>query len=105
MSVTRADGLVQTRIYDGNGLTVRSTAPDGSTVSSLYDVEGRPIQVRYGDHPSTTLGYSPAGRPTAYLPPVVALDSGYERGSAFLDSIVERCAITITDLKVLELLP
>ena len=76
--VTRPDGLVETRVFDGNGLIARSAAPDGAAVGSLYDAEGRLIQVRYGDHPSTTLGYSPAGRPTAYLPPVVADDSSYE---------------------------
>ena len=44
----------------------------------LRDSTGSVIQVRPGGHPATSFGYSEAGRPTAYIPPVLDDDSSYE---------------------------
>ena len=72
------DGTSDVVTYDAIGRQVQTTHADTTTVSTLRDAAGRVLQLRYGAHPSTTLGYSPGGRPQAYLPPVVGDDSSYE---------------------------
>jgi RHS repeat-associated protein len=78
VTVTLPDGSSQTLLYDAAGRLVEQAAGDGSSLLSTYDSSGRAILVRPGGELATTIGYSPAGRITAFVPPAIAPDSSYE---------------------------
>jgi RHS repeat-associated protein len=84
--------------YDTTTGTVTERGPDGTEARADLDILGRPLrasnvaenvslirdaagvvlQVRAGTRPAASFGYSDAGRPTAYIPPVVDGDASYE---------------------------
>jgi RHS repeat-associated protein len=69
-SITRSDGRARRISVDERGNTVRVVPGDGSALQMRYDPVDRLTQVRPPGRPSTTLGYSRSGRPTAYVPPI-----------------------------------
>ena len=75
LAVTRPDGSVVRIAVDADGRAVTTTAQDGSTVVSAYDADGRLTQIQPPGGLEFALGSSPAGRPTAFLPPAVATDT------------------------------
>jgi RHS repeat-associated protein len=78
VSITRPDGVTEKLAVDTAGRIVQDAAGDGSTELVSRDSMGRAVLVRPGGQPATTLGYSAAGRATAYVPPVVPGDASYE---------------------------
>ncbi len=78
LTITGPDQLVQHLTADSVGQIVRRTAADGSTVLSAYDGLGRLVRVAPAGQPSTTIGYSAAGRQTGFLPPTIGADGSYE---------------------------
>ena len=81
MEVTRPDGIVEHATVDSFGRIVRQTAADGSAVLATYDGVGRLVRVAPAGQPSTTIGLSPAGRQTGFLPPTVGSDGTFEMQS------------------------
>ncbi len=84
-TITLPDGSVQATAVDGDGRPVQLTGADGATTAVLYDAAGRAVQARPPGHPSFTVGTSPGGRPTAWLPPTVSDDGSYELDSYTAD--------------------
>ena len=74
---TRPDGVTVTFTYDAYG-NLRRASTASENVSLTQDAAGAALQVRAGAHPATSIGYSEAGRETAYLPVAVGDDSSYE---------------------------
>lgn len=72
-----ADGSLLTRSYTAFGSLVGSTV-EGEITTLTRDLAGAIQQVRAGNHPATTLGYSAAGRLTAFIPPALGADQSYE---------------------------
>ena len=81
MEVTLPDGIVEHVAVDSFGRIVRQTAADGSAVLATYDGVGRLVRIAPAGQPSTTIGLSPAGRQTGFLPPTVGSDGSYETRS------------------------
>ena len=75
---TRPDGTSEKTVFDSAGNATRTTAPDGSTGVASYDADGRPTQLQPAGGLSFTLGSSPTGRSTAFLPPAVGSDASIE---------------------------
>jgi RHS repeat-associated protein len=75
---TRPDGSTERFILDNFGRIGRHTDAEENLVVQL-DPAGDVLQLRAGAHPATTFGYSDGGRDTAYIPPAVGEDAGYER--------------------------
>ncbi len=78
ITLTRPDGSKTTLAVDANGQPTGTTAADNSTVLEMTDAAGRLAQVGSPGGLSFTLGSSPAGRPTAFLPPPTATDASVE---------------------------
>ena len=78
MAVTAADGTIANLAYDARGHPLAASVGEATHLALVRDNVGRIIQVRNGDRLSTTLGYSQAGRPTAFVPPTVGADLSYE---------------------------
>jgi RHS repeat-associated protein len=78
VTFTRPDGTSETTVFDAAGRPTITTEPDGSSVIAVYDAAGRTSQVQPAGGLSFTLGNSPAGRPTAFLPPAVTTDASVE---------------------------
>ncbi|MGD0019700.1 MAG: RHS repeat-associated core domain-containing protein [Candidatus Limnocylindrales bacterium] len=76
--ITGPDGVVEHVTADSLGRIVSWTAADGATVLSAYDALGRLVRVAPAGQPSTTIGFSAAGRQTGFLPPTVGADGSYE---------------------------
>jgi RHS repeat-associated protein len=78
---TRPDGVSEKRVVDNAGRTAISSMGDGSTIVFGYDSAGRVNQVQPPGGLNFTLGMSGAGRPTAFVPPVVQGDASIETSS------------------------
>jgi RHS repeat-associated protein len=78
LTIIGPDRLVEHMTVDSVGEVVRRTAADGSTSLSTYDALGRLVRVAPAGQPSTTIGYSAAGRQTGFLPPTIGADGSYE---------------------------
>ncbi|HEY7969988.1 MAG TPA: RHS repeat-associated core domain-containing protein [Candidatus Limnocylindrales bacterium] len=74
-TATRPDGTTLTVGVDAQGNAVTSTAADGSTAVTTFGALGRPVVEQPAGGLGYTLGYSPAGRPTGFLPPSVPGDA------------------------------
>jgi YD repeat-containing protein len=74
------DGASLRLRHDSMGRLV-GVATEGESMSFVLDNAGVPIQLRPGSHPATSAGYSDAGRPTAFIPPVTDDDLSYETTS------------------------
>jgi RHS repeat-associated protein len=85
LDITGPDGVVEHVTVDSVGRVVRLTAADGSAVLTTYDGIGRLVRIAPAGQPSTTIGLSPAGRQTGFLPPTVGNDGSYETRSYDLD--------------------
>jgi len=81
ITTTRPDGSTETQTVDADGNALSTAGPDGSTVVDVYDADGRLTQVQPPGGLSFTLGSSPAGRPTAFLPPSIGTASAIEMAS------------------------
>ena len=77
VTVTNPDGSTASMVFDGKGNQLTSSS-SGENVAFQRDRSGNPLQVRLGNHPATSIGYSEAGRPTGYVAPVVGDDQSYE---------------------------
>jgi RHS repeat-associated protein len=77
-TITRPDGAVEHVTTDAVGQIVSWTAADGATILSAYDALGRLVRVAAAGQPSTTIGFSAAGRQTGFLPPTIGADGSYE---------------------------
>ena len=78
---TLPDGTTQKTKYDKAGRAVGVSYGDGSTVLADYDAAGRIVQIQPPGGLSFTLGNSPAGRPTAFIPPMVESEGSAETSS------------------------
>ena len=78
ITVTRPDGTKTTTIFDRAGRAIGFSYNDGATVVARYDVTGRITGVQPPGGLMFTLGNSPAGRPTAFVPPLVGVDGSAE---------------------------
>ncbi len=81
ITTTLPDGVVEHATVDKAGHMVQASAGDGSTAIAAYDGGDRLIQLQPAGGVSFTLGSSPGGRPTAFVPPVVPGDSSIESRS------------------------
>jgi len=77
-TITRPDGAVEHVTTDAVGQIVSWTDADGATILSAYDALGRLVRVAAAGQPSTTIGFSAAGRQTGFLPPTIGADGSYE---------------------------
>jgi RHS repeat-associated protein len=78
---TRPDGVSEKSVADQVGRTVTASVGDGSTVVLGYNSAGRVNQVQPPGGLNFTLGTSAAGRPTAFVPPIVQEDASIETSS------------------------
>lgn len=80
-TVTRPSGVVEKTAVDKGGRAVSFTAGDGSTVLAGYDAAGRVNQIQPPGGLNFILGASPAGRATAFVPPIVGSEGSVETRS------------------------
>jgi len=81
ITTTRPGGSAERLALDADGNVTASTGPGGSTVVDAYDADDNLTQVQPPGGLSFTLGSSPAGRPTALLPPQTGDTSAIETAS------------------------
>ena len=81
ITTTLPDGHNVVTTVDTNGNPSSVTEPDGSTTVDTYDADGRLIQVQPPDSRAFTLGSSPAGKSTAFMPPAVGTDTSVQTSS------------------------
>ncbi len=81
ITTTLPDGHNVVTTVDTNGNPSSVTEPDGSTTVDTYDADGRLIQVQPPDSRAFTLGSSPAGKSTAFMPPAVGTDTSVQMSS------------------------
>jgi RHS repeat-associated protein len=81
MITTRPDGIIEKTGVNKAGRIVRAAAGDGGTVILGYDASGRVNQVQPPGGVNFTLGMSPAGRATAFVPPMLDGDASVEMRS------------------------
>lgn len=77
---TLPDGTTQTTKFENAGREAIVSSNEGSSVTS-YDAAGRVVQIQPPGGLNFTLGNSPAGRPTALVPPMVGSDGSAETSS------------------------
>jgi RHS repeat-associated protein len=82
---TLPDGTSQTTKYDKAGRATSIASDDGSTVLASYDAAGRVVQIQAPGGLNFTIGVSPAGRSTAFIPPMVGNDGSAETSSYDVD--------------------
>jgi RHS repeat-associated protein len=81
IKVAHHDGTIERIIVDAAGRPVRSAADDGSTTIATYDAADQLQQLRPAGGMAFTLGISPGGRLTAFVPPLLKGDSSLEMRS------------------------
>ncbi len=81
IAATLPDGSTQKTKYDKAGRAVGVSSDDRSTVIAGYDAAGRIVHIQPPGGLNFTLGNSPAGRPTAFIPPMVESDGSAETSS------------------------
>ena len=86
VTVTNPDGTTSRSTFDALG-NVALSSSDGESAAFQRDLSGNLMQVRLGSHPASSLGYSAAGRTTAYIPPVLADDMTYEQTTYNADGL------------------
>jgi RHS repeat-associated protein len=77
----RPDGIIEKVSVDRAGRRVSATAGDGSATIVSYDSAGRLNRVQPPGGLNFTIGLSSAGRPTAFVPPMVQGDTSIETSS------------------------
>ena len=80
VAATLPDGTTQKTKYDKAGRVV-GASDDGSTVVARYDAAGRVVHIQPPGGLNFTLGNSPAGRSTAFIPPMVESEGSAETSS------------------------
>jgi YD repeat-containing protein len=75
---TRPDNVIETSVVDRAGRLVTASAGDGSTTVVGHDAAGRVNRIQPPAGLNFTLGTSPAGRYTAFAPPMVDGDGSIE---------------------------
>ena len=84
---TLPDGSTETTKFENGGRETIVSSNEGSSVTS-YDAAGRVVQIQPPGGLAFTLGKSPAGRPTAFIPPMVGSDGSAETSSYDVDGEV-----------------